>query len=138
MKHTLSTQEMVKLLLKDEFANWSYEGANALVEFLEEMEQGNETETEFDRVAIRCQFTEYENYEELYEAYGSTARNDLRESTFLAILSAPFHRLHSSKTYGAILPALLRWIVRAYKCGSLRPVFAAVNYRRLRCQVQFS
>ena len=81
MKHTLSTQEMVKLLLKDEFANWSYEGANALVEFLEEMEQGNETETEFDRVAIRCQFTEYENYEELYEAYGSTARNDLREST---------------------------------------------------------
>lgn len=57
MKQTLTTSEAAHLLLNDESAAWSYAGAYALAEYLE---QDSETETEFDRVAIRCEFSEYE------------------------------------------------------------------------------
>jgi hypothetical protein len=57
MKINLSTSEAAHLLLKDDNASWSYDGAHALIEYLEE----NFPDMEFDRVAIRCDFSEYES-----------------------------------------------------------------------------
>lgn len=55
MKYTPTTNEAVRLLMQDDNANWSREGATALVEYLD----GIDPNMEFDRVAIRCDFAEY-------------------------------------------------------------------------------
>lgn len=57
MKLTLTTNEAVRLLLEDEYANWSRDGATALVEYLDEIDP----DMEFDAVAIRCDFYEYKS-----------------------------------------------------------------------------
>ena len=59
MKHTLCTNEIASNLLSDEYAGWSRNGAEALAEWLEQLEEDTGTEMEFDRVAIRCDFSEY-------------------------------------------------------------------------------
>ena len=59
MKDTLSTGRAVDLLMADEYAGWSREGASVLVDHLEELEEITGEEIEFDRVAIRCDYDEY-------------------------------------------------------------------------------
>ena len=56
MKTTLSVYEIADLLKRDENAGWSYNGAQALAEVLNDSMPEDE---EFDRVAIRCDFSEY-------------------------------------------------------------------------------
>ena len=58
---TLSTREVSDLLLADENANWSRSGSLALAEWFEELSDEFNTPQEFDRVAVRCDFSEYEN-----------------------------------------------------------------------------
>ena len=70
MIRTLTTTEAADLLLRDENAAWTYNGARALVEYLEDYE-GNSTPIEFDRVAIRCEFSEYKSALEAARAYGN-------------------------------------------------------------------
>ena len=70
MKTTLSTSEAVDLLVADDNAGWSYAGARALVKFLENLEDDTGEEIEFDRVALRCDFSEYPNAREAAEEYG--------------------------------------------------------------------
>lgn len=73
MKTTLNTYEIVNALLKDENANWSYNGAKALAEYLEQYEEDCEVQLELDVVALRCEFTEYTSREEwLTSYYGKT------------------------------------------------------------------
>lgn len=80
MKYTLSTHEAAQMLFDDEFANWSWEGALALVEHLEEIESWNlfdtGIETEFDRVAIRCDFGEYKSLSDFASEYNYTGSDD--------------------------------------------------------------
>lgn len=59
MKTTLSTYHAADLLKADTNANWSRSGAIALVEYLEELEEDTGAEIEFDAVAIRCDYSEY-------------------------------------------------------------------------------
>lgn len=59
MKQTLTTNEIARKLREDDNAAWSYAGAFALAEFLEQREHDNGEDTEFDRVAIRCEFSEH-------------------------------------------------------------------------------
>lgn len=59
MKKTLTTHDIANELHNDESAGWSWSGALALAEYLEELEAGSGEETEFDLVAIRCEFSEY-------------------------------------------------------------------------------
>ena len=61
MKVILSTNELIDELRRDEYASWSYDGAKALADYLEEYEESTGEELEFDPVAIRCEFTEYES-----------------------------------------------------------------------------
>lgn len=71
MKTTLSTTEAIDILRSDESANWSYNGAKALIEWLEELEIAHNGEFELDRVALRCEFSEYGTLEEWAEEYGA-------------------------------------------------------------------
>ena len=64
MKNTLNTSEVASLLMADENAAWTMAGAYALAEYLEQYEEDCGTEIEFDRVAIRCEYSEYESLQE--------------------------------------------------------------------------
>ena len=75
MKETLTTNEIAHKLRQDENAGWSYDGALALAEYLEELESGSGQEMEFDRVAIRCDFSEHESLQEWAKDYFGTDRN---------------------------------------------------------------
>jgi hypothetical protein len=62
MKMTLSTSQAADMLYADrENAGWSWAGARALVEHLEQLEEDTGEEIEFDAIAIRCDYDEYEN-----------------------------------------------------------------------------
>lgn len=60
MKETLTTGEIARKLFEDKDAGWSYGGAHALAEYLEQLEDDMGEDMEFDRVAIRCDFSEHE------------------------------------------------------------------------------
>lgn len=70
MKQTLTTDQAANLLVADDNAGWSYAGARALVEHLESIEDDTGEEMEFDAVALRCDFSEYESAREAAEEYG--------------------------------------------------------------------
>jgi hypothetical protein len=61
MKATLTTSQAAAMLKSDTNANWSHDGAYALIEYLEQLEEDTGTEIEFDAVAIRCDYSEYES-----------------------------------------------------------------------------
>jgi hypothetical protein len=61
MKQTLKTSEAADILLRDKNAKWSYAGARALVEYLEELEENIGEELELDCVAIRCDYSEWDS-----------------------------------------------------------------------------
>jgi hypothetical protein len=69
MKMTLTTSHAADLLLEDENAAWTYAGARALVEYIEEYEIDAGEEVEFDRVAIRCDWSEYASLEDWARDY---------------------------------------------------------------------
>ena len=61
MKTTLSTSQAADLLKADTNARWSRSGALALIGYLEQIEEDTGTEIEFDAVAIRCDYSEYDS-----------------------------------------------------------------------------
>ena len=81
MKKTLTTSEAAAMLAADENANWSCAGAYALVEHLEELERDTGEEIEFDVIALRCEYDEYESALQAAEEYGwdSDAEEDAEE-----------------------------------------------------------
>ena len=64
MIQTLNTSQAANLLFHDTNAKWSYTGAVALVEYFEQIEVDTGQQMEFDCVAIRCDFTEYDSAED--------------------------------------------------------------------------
>ena len=65
---------------KDQF---SYEGQEALFDYLEQFEDDTGEEVEFDLIALCCEYTEYDNLKELQEAYSDEYKTlqDLEETT---------------------------------------------------------
>jgi hypothetical protein len=61
MIQTLTTGQAANLLCADQYSKWSYAAARALVEYLEELEDETGEPIEFDAVAIRCDWSEYES-----------------------------------------------------------------------------
>ena len=75
IRHYQFTDEMVK-------HGFSYEGSKALFNYFEQYEEDCETEIEFDPIAFRCDFTEYENLKEVKENYQDIKNlDDLRDHT---------------------------------------------------------
>lgn len=50
---------------------YSYEGKRALFDYLEEYEESTDEEIELDIIAICCDFTEYEDLEEVKKNYNN-------------------------------------------------------------------
>ena len=81
MKETLSTGNAASRLYEDKDAGWSYGGARALVEYLEELEDELGEEIELDVIALRCEYTEYGSAEEAVEACSPADYDDLQEQS---------------------------------------------------------
>ena len=64
MKKTLSTYEVAKALVHDEYASWTRSGAFALAEYLEQYEDNMGEAMELDVVALSCEYSEYESLED--------------------------------------------------------------------------
>jgi hypothetical protein len=69
MKQTLTTSQVADMLWQDDNAAWSYPGARALAEYLEQLEEDTGADMDFDRVAIRCEFSEYDTAREAASNY---------------------------------------------------------------------
>ena len=69
MKETLTTSNASHILYADTNAGWSWDGAKALVEYLEQLEEDMGEEIEMDFIAIRCEYTEYSTAQEVLENY---------------------------------------------------------------------
>ena len=76
MHQNISTDEATKLLKEDSCANWSWSGARALVEYLEDLENSQDISIEFDRIVFRCEFSEYSSALEAAQDYGFIPEDD--------------------------------------------------------------
>ena len=84
MIHTVNEYEF-----RDRFANsdtykdnFTYDALTALFAYLEEYEEESGTQTEFDMVALCCEWSEYKNLEELQQDYQDIKTlEDLQEKT---------------------------------------------------------
>ena len=59
MKYILSTGEAADMLLDDKNADWTYNGARAIAEYLESLEEETGEDIGLDVCAIRCEYSEY-------------------------------------------------------------------------------
>ena len=57
--------------------NFSYDGLNSLFDYFEQLEEEMENEMDFDPIAICCEFSEYENLEEIKNNYSSVEINNI-------------------------------------------------------------
>jgi hypothetical protein len=70
--------------------HFTYEGLNALFEYFEELEEDMGYEIDFDPIAIRCEFTEYESLKAVQEDYPRIYSVDhLREYTNVVVIPNP-------------------------------------------------
>ena len=68
MKDTVTEYQFIDTMAQKQHG-FSYEGAKALFEYFEQYEQDTGEEMEFDPIAFRCSFDEYENLQEIKENY---------------------------------------------------------------------
>ena len=68
MKDTITEYQFVNEMAQEQHG-FSKEGAKALFEYFEAYEEDTGEQMEFDPVAIRCDFDEYENLKAIQENY---------------------------------------------------------------------
>lgn len=61
IKETVNEYRFRDVLLADEFASWSYGATKALFDYYEQLSDDIGEDIELDRVAIRCEWTEYDS-----------------------------------------------------------------------------
>lgn len=71
----LNTSQIVGALRQDQYAGWSYEGAKALAEYLEQLAEDLGEPIELDVVALRCDYNEYASLEEFNQNYDKPYAN---------------------------------------------------------------
>jgi len=82
MKITLNFCQFIDNWPESRKEQFSYEGKNALFEYLEGYEESTGEELEFDPVAICCDYTEYKNLKEVLENYDNIKNlEDLEDNT---------------------------------------------------------
>ena len=81
---------MIDTITKYQFSDemvkhgFSYKGSKALFDYLEQLEEDCDTKIEFDPVALRCDYDEYDNLKECLTAYDNLelkSIEDLNEHT---------------------------------------------------------
>ena len=75
MKQTINENEFINAF-RNNFSgtykiNFSYEGLKALYNYFVELEAELNEDLELDIISICCEYTEYENFEEIIEAYSN-------------------------------------------------------------------
>ncbi len=80
MYQNMDSFKCVSYLLLDDYATWSRECATALVEYYEQLEDDLGEPIEFDRVAIRCEWSEFDSVAVAASEYDLTP-DGLRGST---------------------------------------------------------
>ena len=68
MKQTITENYFIDQIVGDEYNSMSYDGAKSLYEYFEELEEAT-GEIDFDKVEIRCAFSEYDNLDSLLADY---------------------------------------------------------------------
>ena len=80
---TLSVSESAHLLLSDDNASWSYEGAHAMAKYLDDLQEDCGGDWSFSVVDVRCDYTEL-SLESLISCYGYlTGRNYPSDPTWI-------------------------------------------------------
>ena len=78
--NTMTIDEMARDLLDDDNASWTRLGAYAIAEYLDEWSEGMNEPIEWDRVAIRCDFSEY-TLSDLLSNFGDSLNLDWQAIT---------------------------------------------------------
>lgn len=90
MYKELNTHDVAHELSSNEDNGFSYNGAYAIAEYLEQFEEDTGEKIELDTVAIRCEYSEYPNANEAAGQYDfvadSAADEDENEASALAYL----------------------------------------------------
>tara|TARA_R110000765_G_scaffold209468_1_gene314637 strand:+ start:339 stop:635 length:297 start_codon:yes stop_codon:yes gene_type:complete len=82
MKQTITEGNFINEIVNDEYSGMSYDGAKALFSYLEELEEDCGMVIEFDKVAIRCEYSEYDSIEDVLSEYDSIdSLEELRDNT---------------------------------------------------------
>lgn len=85
MKKSINRYEFIDEFRNSQYKNnFSYQGLNALFDYLEQLEEDIGEEIEFDLVQLACDFTEYSSLDEIKENYSNLNINtieDLRDYT---------------------------------------------------------
>ena len=77
---TLSIEDMINDLICDEYANWTPQGARALAEYWEQLSDDIGEDLQWDRVAMRCEFTEFTSWDSICGSY-ELDEEEVREQT---------------------------------------------------------
>tara|TARA_S200002703_G_scaffold61464_1_gene53348 strand:- start:22 stop:303 length:282 start_codon:yes stop_codon:yes gene_type:complete len=77
MKDTITEHQFTDAMI----SSFSYEGTKALFEYLTQLEEDCDQELEFDPIAFRCDFSEYENFEKLKQEYDVESMEELEQKT---------------------------------------------------------
>ena len=78
MKDTVTVWKFRNEMVEHGF---SVQGSLALFDYLEHLEEDCGIELEYDPVAFRCDYNEYENFEELKRDYNVEDLNELEDNT---------------------------------------------------------
>jgi len=83
MKNTINSFYFRNWFLNSQYKNnFSIEGLSSLYDYLTDLEDDQGTEFDFDPVAFACEYSEYENLQEIIENYNSIDNiQDLENNT---------------------------------------------------------
>ena len=73
--------EFVNDLMRDDYAHWTVEEARALYEYYDEVSDCFENGLEIDRTMVRCEWSSYESFAEILEAYSLDSIQEIEENT---------------------------------------------------------
>lgn len=75
----ITTFEMVHSLLTDDNAAWTFEQAESLVEYYERLSEDLDENIEWDYVAVRCEWSAYDDFNAVKNAYTYPEMNNIQD-----------------------------------------------------------
>lgn len=69
IKETVNEYRFTSVLLEDEFASWTYGATKALFDYYEQLSEDIGEDIELNRVAIRCEWNEYDSAWDAMQQY---------------------------------------------------------------------
>ena len=78
----MTESQMIDSLMSDDNAKWTYDQADMLVDYYESLSEETQNDIRWDRVAIRCEWSAYDDIEDVKKAYDSIdSMEDLEDNT---------------------------------------------------------